>query len=264
MELITTKQTLEDLKEKYVLKEENKTIENFDFTNELKGTKNIEYSINYEFQKGIETKLELGEISNENWKYIALSGDAIEIFGFEEEMIGDWNESFSIVDLDEIDDYKEIAVRVEGDYDGEDSDFIRFYRIINNKLELIGTVRAKDFYRENNKFYDAESYLDFITEKVMTNYYILKDGKLERVYKFEDGKNSYTTEEQEADYSLFSNYTYTLSCDMYRSINEVVKTGEKVKILDMDYKNIFFGDCKIQLENGEIVEVTKTYAGRIF
>ncbi len=171
-----------------------------------------------------------------------------------------------IVDLDKNDKYKEIAMLLYNDY--VPSTQIVFYRLGDTEeIVNIGYISSdaalSDIYRIGNSFFNINYNLGLFKEKIIGEYWILKDGKIENVrIESLDDDNTYTL-----NLSVGID-GYTLEDDYYGTHKDIttlsmpLSTSEKVKILIIKYNyNHGQGYVQIERENGEKIYLYPQVAG---
>ena len=274
-ENIDKKQYLYDLEINYELKEENKIEEDFEYTRYEKTNKYrkiIEYS--FEVENEI---VYLGRLEKNNSEYpemihfLEYNGKMIDFYidyvTVDRQKV--WKDFVFVIDLDESDLHKEIVIwKLE---DPIEYSTLEFYRIIDDQIISMGKMEHRGFYKADNKLYNYYSDIFWIEEEVITNYYEIKENKIIHTYKFLDGRNSFTTEEQEADLSELIKNEYTINYDDWPIINleswddnewmykEVLKNGTKIKIIEL--KSLFTVSAKIEKENGESIIINEKRPG---
>lgn len=266
--------TLEELKIPFELKEENIVEENFEYDYDgyfNTSTKTIEYSLDHEKLKG---PIYFGRLDgvdktfgNELRAYFIEYDDQIVATYGQGFYLNDWKDAISVLDFNDRDYYIELEIAME-----EMEWWVHdFYRISVDDFIEMGNIPAGvlNIDTQNDKVYSNKSYIPFIEEKVLTNYYQIDDNKFVRICEFEDGKVSVTAGEYTGDFSEISKNEYTVAVPVYIWYEEdstssteykMLEVGEKIKILELN--NLSFGDAKVQRANGEIVNVTTQVAGR--
>lgn len=194
-----------DLKEENIIQIQEKSDSDYFnyFVGDVKQV--IEYSIELETPKGKENKIYFGYVEGdtdhilEKTKnlFIQYNGKIVDVYNYKDlgEFIDDWKKAVSIIDLDENDEYVELAIAWEGMYDSlESNKHMKIYRIINDELVCIGETMSNVLYREGNKIYDKYCFFRFIREKVEVCHYEIIDNQIKVIYEFEDGKISISNE----------------------------------------------------------------------
>lgn len=270
--------TAEELKIPFELKEENIVEENFEYDYDVYfniSTKMIEYSLEHEklngpiyfgYLEGFQTDHKAYFIEYNNQIVATYDGYLYDMVNFKD-IMATWKDAVSVLDFNEKDEFIEIEISMmEMDWMVYD-----FYRISKDEFINMGSFRGglMGIDLENNRIYTGSSYLRFIEEKVLTNYYEIVDNKLVHVCKFEDGRVSVTDWEHEGDFSELSKNEYTVATPVFfwdekdsttSSGYKELEIGEKIKILEIN--DVYFEDAKVQRANGEIVDVTMQVAGR--
>lgn len=168
----------------------------------------------------------------------------ININGIKEEVVGAWK--IFVIDLDESDDYLEIAT----EYYYECGGSIEITRVINNDLFFIGSMSGystvEDYIYINEKI--ADDLIHFLEETITPRYYIFENNKL--IIKFmtyEEVKDKeYTiTEETLSDLQLFP--------------EEYMQVGDKIKILSISDET----DTIMEVTNGINLRVMNE-SGEVF
>ncbi|MBR4110284.1 MAG: hypothetical protein IKK43_01165 [Clostridia bacterium] len=259
----------EELKIPFELKEENIVEENFEYEYHYfnKSKKIIEYSLEHEMLNGpIYFGRSEGIYEERGDKhtvyFIEYNNEIVATYEDEDKEPNafNWKEAILLMDLNENDDYIEMNV------------YSACYRIGKNEFIHMGYISGEliNFDKEKNRICSTDSYIGFIEEKVLTNYYEIVDNKLVHVCKFEDGRVSVTDWEHEGDFSELSKNEYTVAVPVYiwdleedatsSTGYKMLEVGEKIKILEI--KDLFWGDAKVQRANGEIVDVTMVIGNR--
>ena len=199
---------------------------------------------NYRFVIGIVNDGEYGYIKDLNSNKIYQASGSYD-HDFKDRLD---NYNISICDFNKTDE--DIQLIIDWNYNPADGQSSTLYDINSKGFYDLGIMPYYSFITNDGRF---GSYIWWLNEKVISNYYEVQDGKLIRYVCSPDQKDIFTVNEQSINIIKNSKGEYLSSAGM-------LTPGEKIHIVSV-IDDGFWSDYMVQRENGEVVIVGQV-AGR--